>query len=150
MTEPNLIEQAHQLSAQAEHLYSVTKRRRETLRAAEKQALQAVGEAVSEDGSVRVSVDAGGMVTDLVLSADAVRLAPGDLASLITSVVQEAAGRARAAVRDVYEPLRGEGIVRGVPVLLPAPAAQPPARLRHVAADEEDSYEEWPITRRRR
>lgn len=146
MTE--FVEQARELGAQAEHLYGVTKRRKEALRVAEQQALRAAGEAASPDGAVRVTVDAGGMVTDLVLSRDAMRLAPGDLAALVTSVVQEAAGRARAAVRGVYEPLRDEGIVRGLPVLLPAPQAAPP--VRRVMPEEETSYEERSITRRRR
>lgn len=150
MTEPNLIEQASQLSAQAEHLYSVTKRRKEALRLAEQQALQAAGDAVSPDGSVRVTVDAGGTVTDLALTPDAMRLTPGDLAALVTSVIQEAAGRARAAVRGVYEPLRSEGIVRGMPVLLPSPAPRTERPARRVVPEEEDSYEERTITRRRR
>lgn len=151
MTEPNLVEQARQLGAEAEHLYSVTKRRREALRAAETQALRATGDAASADGAVRVRVDAGGMVTSLVLAPAALRKDPDELAALVTSVIQEAAGRARAAVRGVYEPLRGEGIVRGTPVLLPAPApeAEPPVR-RRPAPEDETSYEERTFTRRRR
>jgi DNA-binding protein YbaB len=143
----NLIEQAAQLSADAEHLYSVTKRRKETLRTAETQALKATGDAASPDGAVRVTVDAGGMVTSLALTPAALRKDPDDLARVLTSVIQEAAGRVRAAVRGVYEPLRGEGIVRGMPVLLPEPEAPSPAPPRPV---DESSYEERTITRRRR
>lgn len=42
----DLTERARQLSAEAEHLHSVTKRRKETLVAARKQALAVTGEAV--------------------------------------------------------------------------------------------------------
>lgn len=143
MTDPSVIERARQLSAEAEHLYGVTKRRKEALRVAKEQALKITGEASSPDGSVRATVDAGGMLTDLVLTDKARRMA--DLADVITTVTQEAAARARAAVRETYEPLRGEGIVRGVPVLLPGPAPQQPRRQE---VEEEASYEERSITRR--
>lgn len=144
MTDPSLTERVRQLSAEAEHLYGVTKRRKEALRAAREQALEVTGEASSPDGSVRATVDAGGMLTDLVLTAKALRTA--DLAGLITTVTQEAAGRARAAVRETYEPLRGEGIVRGMPVLLPEPAQ--PTQPHRQEVEEEASYEERSITRR--
>ena len=153
MTEPSfpeLTERAGQLSAEAEHLYGVTKRRKEAVRAATDLALRATGEASSPDGSVRATVDAGGMLTDLVLSPKASRSDPGDLAMLITAVTQQAAARARAAVRESYEELRNEGIVRGVPVLLAGPAvgAEPPERPRRPEPEEEASYEERTITRR--
>lgn len=145
----DLTERARQLSAEAEHLHSVTKRRKETEVAARKQALAVTGEAASPDGSVRVTADAGGMPTDLVLKPGATDA--NDLAQLVLQVAQQAAARAREAVRAVYEPLEAEGIVRGMPVLLPEPAptheppARPPAR-----ADEDASYEERPVMRRSR
>lgn len=145
MTDPSLTERARQLGAEAQHLYSVTKRRKEALRTAAEQALKSTGEASSPDGSVRATVDAGGMLTNLVLTAKALRTA--DLAGLITAVTQEAAGRARAAVRETYGPLRGEGIVRGMPVLLPEPALQR-EQPRRQEVEEEASYEERSITRR--
>ncbi len=142
-------ERARQLSADAEHLHSVTKRRRETMAAAEKQALAVTGEAASPDGSVRVTADAGGMPTGLVLKPNA--MDANDLSPLVLEVAQQAAARARAAVRAVYEPLEAEGIVRGTPVLLPAPTPtlEPPAR-RPAKVDEEASYEERPVMRRSR
>jgi hypothetical protein len=145
MTDPSLTERARQLSAEAEHLYGVTRRRKEALRAAKEQALKVTGEASSPDGSVRATVDAGGMLTDLALTAKALRTT--DLAGVITTVTQDAAARARAAVREMYEPLRGEGIVREMPVLLPEPAPRP-EQPRRQEAEEEASYEERSITRR--
>jgi len=147
-----LTERARQLSAEAEHLYSVTRRRKEALRAAKDQALEVTGEATSPDGSVRATVDAGGMLISLVLGAKALRRDPADLATLVTTVAQQAAAGARAAVREVYEPLRAEGVVRGTPVLLPDPAPEAgPAKLsRGGVIEEEASYEERTITRRPR
>lgn len=145
MTDLSATERARQLGAEAAHLYGVTKRRKETLRAAEEQALKVTGEASSPDGSVKATVDAGGMLTELVLT-DKARRVP-DLAGLITSVTQEAAADARAAVREMYEPLRGEGIVRGLPVLLPEPVSAP-EQARRQEVEEEAPYEERSITRR--
>lgn len=151
MTDQELTERAGQLAAEAQHLYGVTKRRKEALRAAKEHALNVTGEAAAPDGSVRATVDAGGMLTDLVFTADALRTAPGDLAGLIVEVAQQAAAGARAAVRETYEPLRNEGIVRGMPVLPPGPAPAPapaPPTPRRKARDEEASFEERTITRR--
>jgi hypothetical protein len=148
MTDP--IEHARQLSAEAEHLYGVTKRRKEALRVAKEQALAASGEASSPDGSVRATVDAGGMLTNLVFSAKALRAEPRDLAALVITVTQQAAARARAAVHEVYAPLRESGVTRGVPVLLPesAPEVEPLTQPRRREYEEEASYEERTITRR--
>jgi YbaB/EbfC DNA-binding family len=147
-----LNERARQLSAEATHLYGVTKRRKEALLTAKEQALKATGEAESRDGSVRATVDAGGMLIDLTLTAEALRMKPGDLAGLVTTVTQQAAARAREAVRQTYDSLRNEGIVRGIPVLLPEPTPQPePSRHpRRTEVEEEASYEERTITRRSR
>lgn len=148
--DPSLTERARQLAAEAEHLYGVTKRRKEALYAAEKQALETIGEAISPDGSVHATVDAGGMLTSLTLTAEALRSGPGDLAALITTVTQQAAGRARTAVRETYASLRAEGIVRGVPVLLPASPVELPEPARRQEAEEEAPYEERSIVRRAR
>jgi YbaB/EbfC DNA-binding family protein len=148
----DLNEQAARLVAEAQHVYSVTKRRKEALRAAEAQALGAMGEAAAADGSVRATVDAAGMLTGLELTPNALRATPEDLAHLVIAVTQQAAAQARGAVRDVYEPLRGEGIVRGVPVLLPPPPTDEPPTGRQpcrTPVEEEAPYEERSITRRR-
>jgi hypothetical protein len=148
----DLTERARQLSAEAEHVYGVTKRRKEALLTAKEQALKSTGEAESRDGSVRATVDAGGMLTNLTLATEALRMKPGDLAGLVTTVTQQAAVRAREAVWQTYESLRNEGIVRGMPVLLPGPTPQPepPRHPRRKEAEEEASYEERTITRRSR
>lgn len=146
-----LTERARQLGAEAEHLFSVTKRRREAVAAATEHALAVTGEAASSDGSVRVTVDAGGMLTELVFSSAALSVAPADLARLVTTVTQKAAARARSAARETFGPLRESGVVRGMPVLLPEPMAEPepPAKPRRRASDEEEPFEERTIVRRR-
>lgn len=149
MTDPELTtaeitERARQLTAEAEHLYSKTKRRNETLRAAREQAIKITGEASSPDGSVRATVDVGGMLTKLVLAPDAMRREADELAELVTTATQHAAARARAAAEEVYAPLRNEGMVRDMPVLLPKPAlaAAPSKRPRRQQFDDEPFYED--------
>lgn len=145
-------ELASQLSAEAGQLYSTTKRRKEAMRIAEAEAHKVTAEAASQDGSVRVIVDASGMLRDLALTTEALRAGPAELAGDVTQVTQQAAARARAAVRQVYEPLRREGIIRGIPVLPPEPAVEQPTTTkpaRRNDAEEEASYDERTITRRR-
>lgn len=143
MNSAELNAQAAQLTERTAHVYSRVHRRNETLAAAREQAVAATGSASSSDGSVRVSVDAGGMLTDLVLAPGALQQNPRQLAAVVVQVAQQAAAVARAAVRDVYAPLQNEGVVREAPVLLPEvaappPVAAPPARPRRqeVADDE--------------
>lgn len=150
-TSAELTERARQLSAEAEHLYSVTRRRKETLLAAKEHALKITGEAASPDGSVRATVDVGGMLTELDLAPDALRTRPGELAQLVTTVTQHAAARARAAVQEVYAPLRSEGIVRDMPILLPEPPTKvvPSTVQRREQLEDEPSYEDRRLYPRR-
>lgn len=134
---------AAQLTEQSAHLYSRVHRRNETLAAAKEQAVRATGSASSSDGSVRAVVDAGGMLTDLVLAPSAQQMTPRQLAAVVVQVTQQAASVARAAVRNVYTPLQNEGVLREAPVLLPEvqappPAAPPPARPRRAEAQDDD------------
>ena len=117
---------AAQLTAQSEELYSRVHRRNETLAAARAQAIGMTGSASSPDGAVRATVDAGGMLTGLVLTPAVQQLNVRQLAALVVSVTQEAAAQARGAVRLVYSPLQNEGVVRDMPVLLPEAAPAPP------------------------
>jgi len=153
-TSDELTELASQLSAEAQHLYGTEARRKETLRAAEDATLKITGEAESRDGSVHVTVDASGMLLELALTAEALRAGPTELAGKVTQVAQQAAAGARAAVRQVYEPLRAEGIGRGLPVLPPPePVVEPTSPAKHERrkdVEEEASFEERTITRRAR
>jgi hypothetical protein len=109
--------------------------------------MAASGTASSPDGAVRVRVDACGMLTDVKLSPAALRQDAGRLAHAVLSVSQEAAAQARSAVHDVYVPLRNEGLVGELPVLLaetkPVAPPKPPAGTRRLD-DEELDDEEMP------
>ncbi|SDD18967.1 YbaB/EbfC DNA-binding family protein [Actinokineospora iranica] len=103
------------------------------------------GQAQSPDGLVRAVVDVGGMLTDLEIAPEALGLRADHLARVISSVTQEAAGRARAEVRSLYQPLIEEGLVGDLPVLLPGslPKASATASPPPVDADEDEaSFEE--------
>lgn len=149
MTEPEPTARAHELSAEAEHLYGLTIRRKESMLAAREQAIKVTGEAASPDGSIQATVDVGGMLTRLVLSPRALRREPDELARLITAVTQRAAASARASVREIFAPLQKEGMVRDTPVLLPEPAT-PAEPGRRADYDEEASYEDAPSVFRSR
>lgn len=136
-TSSEFVRRASALAEQAEHLYSRTKQRNEALTSARETALRAVGEAASVDQSVRATVDAGGMLTDLVLTSEALRQKPGDLADKVIAVAQDAAAKARGTVRQLYAALESEGILRESPVLLPEPAPRAVARSQHVGDDQD-------------
>ena len=142
MNSAELNARAAQLTEQLAHTYSRVHRRNETLRAAREQAVAATGEASSSDGAVRAMVDAGGMLTGLVLSPAVSGMNPRQLAALVVQVTQQAAASARAAVRGVYTPLRNEGVLRDEPLLLPEPAAPaaapPPAPVRRPEVADDD------------
>jgi hypothetical protein len=133
---------AAQVTAHAAHLHTQAARRRATLDAAREQAVGVTGSASSPDGAVRATVDAGGMLTGLVLAPSVQQLNVRQLAALVLQVSQEAAAQARGAVREVYTPLRKEGVVRDMPVLLPETAPAPPpavsAPVRRPVQREED------------
>lgn len=142
MTDPS--DQLAALNEQAAFLSTRSSRRKEAALSVREQALAVTGEAASPDGLVRVSVDAGGMVTNLVLAPDAMEQNPRQLAGVLANVIQEAASRARGGVRQVYEPLVNEGLVKNMPVLLPETAAPPPPRrsppARRSAPDDDDDF----------
>ncbi|WP_434449582.1 YbaB/EbfC family nucleoid-associated protein [Lentzea sp. E54] len=135
---------AAQVTEHAAHLHTRAARRRATLDAARDQAVGVTGTASSPDGAIRATVDAGGMLTGLVLAPSVQQLNVRQLAAALVQVAQEAAAQARGAVREVYTPLRNEGVVRDMPVLLPetapAPSPAPPAPVRRRPAAAEDDF----------
>jgi hypothetical protein len=129
------------LAAQGSFLLEKAKRRRDALLAAQHQSSSEIGEASSSDGLVRARVDAGGMLTGLFLAPGVRQLDPRELATLITSVTQQAAAVPRAAIRRTYEQLHNEGLVKQMPALLPEPVVTPPVsrpRRPEPADDETD------------
>jgi DNA-binding protein YbaB len=123
--------QAHE---RAGELLTKFKRRNETMLVAQTKAAAVTATATSADGSIRVTVDAGGMLTHLDISP----AAQGDVARTIVEVVRRATAQARAGVREIYEPLRHEGVLRDPPFLLPDPQpARPPRRTPEPWEDEQ-------------
>lgn len=132
---------AAQITERAAHLHTNAARRRATLDAARTQAVGVTGSASSPDGAVRATVDAGGMLTGLVLTPAVQQLNVRQLGDLVLRTAQEAAAQARGAVREVYRPLQNEGVVRDMPVLLPEPAPAPvpsPPPVQRPAPPEDD------------
>lgn len=128
------------LVAQSQFLLEKAIRRRDSLQAADRQAVTETGEATSPDGLVRARVDAGGMLTSLFLAPGVRQLDPRELAALITTVTQQAAAQPRAAIRRTFTQLHNEGLVKQMPALLPEPAAPaPPARPRRPEPREEET-----------
>ncbi|SDO39817.1 YbaB/EbfC family nucleoid-associated protein [Lentzea jiangxiensis] len=145
MTDPgSLAGQAGQLVEQASFLSDRARRRLEALRSTRESALASTGEASTPDGSVRATVDAGGMLTALVLTPAALQQNPRRLAAAVLQVAQQAASSARAGVRQAYTRLENEGLVKHMPLLLPevsvAPPAPAPAPVRRRPVEEDEEF----------
>jgi hypothetical protein len=123
------------LSEHSAQLVAAAQRRAEAAAEAESRVRAITATASSSDGSVRATVDAGGMLTGLFVASNP------ELARKIVEAVQQAAAQARMQTRRVYEPLHARGLLRDPPLLLPEPApaqpAPPPARPRPQFDDEE-------------
>ncbi|MFI9533008.1 YbaB/EbfC family nucleoid-associated protein [Nocardia fusca] len=72
----------------------------------------------SPDRSVEVVVDGGGVLTELTLTATALRRTPDQLAAAIVEAVQEAARSAREQHESLTAPAAG-GTVPDLPDILP-------------------------------
>jgi DNA-binding protein YbaB len=72
-------------------------------------ALSATGEAASQDGSVRATVDATGVLTALNFTPSLFeRSTPDKLARTIVATAQAAATQARAKAAEAFESMRGD------------------------------------------
>jgi DNA-binding protein YbaB len=83
------------------------------VREAQAEAMHVKGESTSRDGSVRVTVDATGVVTGLTLSPSAYdRNPPEKLAQAIVATIQAAAAQARGQLSTAFSTVRaGSGDV---------------------------------------
>lgn len=85
------------------------------VRQAQEQAMQVTGESTSRDGSVRVTVDATGVVTGLTLSPSAFdKNTPDKLAQAIVATIQSAAAQARGQMSAAFSAVRGSAGDSGV------------------------------------
>ncbi|MBP2335343.1 hypothetical protein JOF41_001521 [Saccharothrix coeruleofusca] len=122
---------AAELRSRTEDLSTRIARQSKALEAAGGQAAAVSATAVSPENSVRVTVDATGLLTELVIAPEVMtRTSAAELARRITETTRAAAIQARERVRALYAGLVDEGVIRTVPDLLPrvpAPAQAPPA-----------------------
>ncbi|WP_433733147.1 YbaB/EbfC family nucleoid-associated protein [Nocardia sp. CA-129566] len=96
------------LRNQIEHLLDSYEQQQPRLAEMFRQLEAVRGQANSPDQSVEVVVDANGVLTDLTLTAAAVRKSPDQLARTILDAVQEAVGRARAQHTALTAPVAAE------------------------------------------
>lgn len=132
----------NQLRANAQHLHEKAVRHRQAMEWAARETDTARGTASSADGSVRVTVDQTGMLTELDIDPDASRQQPNtELARLIVETVRQATVNVRNHVQDTYQALVDEGAIPALPQsLLPAPDVKPaiPAQHTNRTAEPDD------------
>ncbi|NUS91718.1 MAG: YbaB/EbfC family nucleoid-associated protein [Nocardia sp.] len=93
-------------------------------------------QAYSPDGSVAVTVDTGGVLTDLMLTPAALRKTPEQLATTILDAVREAARSAQEQHRLLISPAAEAAAVPDLPDILPeAPSVH---EVRAYFLDEEN------------
>lgn len=96
------------LRNQIEHLLDAYEQQQPRLTEMFRQLETVRVQANSPDQSVEVVVDASGVLTDLTLTAAALRKAPDQLARAILDAVQEAVGQARAQHETLTAPVGAE------------------------------------------
>src|SRR5262249_9200135 len=97
-------QQISTLRAEADATMEQFKDRLANIQQMQRQAMQATGEATSQDGSVRVAVDATGVVTSVKCAPTAFeRSTPERLAQTVTATIQSAAARARGKLSAAME-----------------------------------------------
>ncbi|HVV22637.1 MAG TPA: YbaB/EbfC family nucleoid-associated protein [Pseudonocardiaceae bacterium] len=109
MVDPGMApdQRINELYAQADKAVAELKARAAGVQQAQQQALQATGEATSSDGSVRVKVDATGVVTALEFSQVVFeRTTPDRLAQTVVATIQTAAAQARGRMTAAMAPVR--------------------------------------------
>nr|WP_157527559.1 YbaB/EbfC family nucleoid-associated protein [Kibdelosporangium sp. MJ126-NF4]CEL15158.1 hypothetical protein [Kibdelosporangium sp. MJ126-NF4]CTQ93246.1 hypothetical protein [Kibdelosporangium sp. MJ126-NF4] len=105
MSEPDfdserLAERNAELRRQVDHMMDEVRRRTEGLKEAQARMAALTGEARSDDGVVRATVDMTGQLTELTLSSRAFEHGtPEALAAEITRVIRRAAASVRTEVR---------------------------------------------------
>lgn len=125
---------ASRLRATSQYLHEKALRHGQAMAWAEKETAAVRATVSTEDGSVTVTVDSTGMLTELALASEALRrMTNTELARLITDTVRQATVEARDRVRDTYQGLVEEGAIRAVPVHLP-----PSPEIPRLASRDDD------------
>ena len=98
-----------ELRDEAEVALATLRERMAKVAQAQHTALAATGEATSRDGTVRVTVDATGVVTALEFADTAFdRSTPTRLAAATVATIQAAAAKARAQLQETLAPLTAD------------------------------------------
>jgi DNA-binding protein YbaB len=114
MTEPGLTPEQRaarvsELQVEADETMAGLRARMAAVEEAQRTALSGTGEATSRDGSVRVTVDATGVVTALAFSDGAFQKStPERLAAATVATIQEAAAQARGQMHQTLAPLTSD------------------------------------------
>lgn len=133
---------ASQLQAELEESLTTSARRRQARQWAEQQEAEVLGNAASEDGGVRATVDRGGMLLDLKISPMTLGQDPDMVADRVRHVVRKATADARTRVRQVYTSLQSEGLINNLPrFLLDPPVVDEEALAGRAAADPPSRYD---------
>lgn len=90
---------------QLDHILDAFERQRGRLQDIYRQSEETRIQAISPDRSVEVTVDAGGVLTDLHLTSEAMRRSPEQLSRSIVDAVQAAAGRAQQQTEALAAPV---------------------------------------------
>ncbi len=132
----------NQLRANSQQLHEKVIRRRKALEWAARETDAARGTATSADGTVRVTVDQTGMLTDLDIDADTAGQRPStELARLIVDTARQATANVRNHVRDTYQSLVDEGAIRALPQnLIPPPEVKQETQR---TTDPDDQPHSW-------
>src|SRR5262245_42251608 len=149
MTEPGLTPEQRaarvgELQLEADKVMEGLRERMAAVQQAQQTALSATGEATSHDGSVRVTVDATGVVTALSFSDRAFeKSTPQRLAEATVATIQSAAAQARTKLQQNLAPLTADN--QGILAArnnIPGLAGLTVPEVPHTATDPGDGVEE--------
>lgn len=146
MSNPELEARNAALRGQVDTMLANLERQTAQLKEAQAEAMAKVGRATSQDGLVEVTVNAGGIVTDVRFAPAAFeRSTPEKLAQSVVATIQRAASAAREQADAVLAPYQENvpdlpDLFPGMPSLkdlIPAPPpVVPPVAPRHDDDDE--------------
>lgn len=150
MTEPGLTPQQREarvgeLRAEADDVLAGLREKLAAVQQAQQDAMSGTGEAVSHDGSVRVTVDATGVVTKLAFAERAFeKSTPQRLAEATVATIQAAAAQARGRLRETLAPLAagGQGALLAARANVPGLGGLTVPEVPRTATDPGDLVEE--------
>jgi len=150
MTEPGLTPEEREarvaeLQGEADEVMAGLRERMAAVQQAQQAAFNTKGEATSRDGSVRVTVDATGVVTALEF-ADTVfqKSTPQKLAAATVATIQEAAAQARGQLQQNLAPLTSPPALAAARGNVPGLDAYTVPQVPRTATDPGDLYEAEP------